>query len=207
MIAPRSEEHAKLREGKLTGSRFHVVMNGGPQAWNTLMEELRNPQPFHTESTVPALAWGIKNEPRAVAEYELRHFVDVEKPAFIEHPRFDFIGISPDGIVLPRGGVEVKCPWNPEIHLQTFLYKRVPDEYVPQVQGLIWVADLEWVDFISYDPRQVQDRQYFETRVLRDDAYIDRLQSRCLEFWELYRMGEKASVVVNRDMLSRLNFN
>ena len=58
-------------------------------------------------------------------------------------------------------------------HLQIELLEadRVPPEHMAQLQGQLWVADREWVDFVSYWPRL----PLFLRRVYRDEGEIKRI--------------------------------
>jgi hypothetical protein len=133
--------------------------------------------------------WGIEQEPKARAEYEFRHDVSLVIPGphgFVQHSQYDFVGCSPDGLIPDFcGGAEFKCPWNSAIHLHTLATKRVPPEYMAQVQGQMWICDLEWIDFVTFDPRMDLARRYFEIRTHRDERYINRLETQILETWDI----------------------
>ena len=62
-------------------------------------------------------------------------------------------GGTPDGFVGENGLIEVKCPLTFKRHLRTVITRTVPDEYMPQVLGQLWLTGREWCDFVSYDPR------------------------------------------------------
>ena len=120
-IEQRSLEWYELRWRRITGSEFRRAM-GTQKAKETLAKqkryELDNPVEVPRETTAKPLLWGIKNEPLAIAHYELL-FGEVSQPGFIVHPEYDFIGFSPDGISNMEKGVEVKCPFNQAVHDST----------------------------------------------------------------------------------------
>jgi hypothetical protein len=58
----------------------------------------------------------------------------------------------------------------------------MPDGHMPQVQGQMWILDLEWVDFGSYDPRMPPNLKLYIQRIQRDQKYIDILQKEVLQF-------------------------
>lgn len=195
-----SQEWFQAKLGKISGSNMKRVM-GGPKAWASYARQLR--QEFETlkriqdgeeivlGSTfdVAATKWGRQFEPIAIAEYEFMHDVDVKRVGFVVHKDYPFIGCSTDAEVYKNGDVidgvlEVKCPYSEAVHLKTLAEDRVPDQHRPQLHTEIWVEDVEWGGFISFDPRRTLERRLFLKLLDRDDKYIERMESRCLEFWE-----------------------
>lgn len=59
------------------------------------------------------------------------------------------IGCSPDGLIGPNGGLELKCP-AAQTHLKYLLRGVVPPQYIPQVQGSMFVTERPWWYFMSY---------------------------------------------------------
>lgn len=145
------------------------------------------------EISAKALEHGNDNEQfakDAYSEYTMNKIIDVDQP--IRHPEFDFIQGTPDGLVGNHKIVEIKCPWNPVNHLNNYLNHNsivdsIPDTYLAeywwQVQGYLWITERESCDFITYDPRFPQHLNLSITQVRRNDADIERLSSRCQEFW------------------------
>jgi hypothetical protein len=76
-------------------------------------------------------------------------------------------GCSPDSLVDTRGMVEIKSKL-PSIQLEVILAGEIPTEHKAQLQGQLWVAEREWVDFVSYWP----GLKPFVKRVYRDEPYI-----------------------------------
>lgn len=188
-IEQGTDEWKRLRLGKLTASRFKDVMSKGrgnapSKTREAYMMQLASeiltgePQDSYTNK---AMEWGNETEPRACAKYELKNDVDVEHVAFIEPYEGAPYGVSPDGMVGSNGLLEIKCP-NTTTQIQRVLKGEFPKEYLAQVQGQMWVAEREWCDFVSFDPRIATDADYFEIRVYRDDKYIKDLEAACLAF-------------------------
>ena len=108
--------------------------------------------------------------------------MEVEDAPFIEMDGFErFAGGSPDGIVKETNSiVEFKCPANPAIHLRHFLYstpqdlKEDNDQYFAQCQYNMLCAksylgrEVEFCDFVSYDPRTSADKQIKVLRLFPD---------------------------------------
>lgn len=218
-------EWKKERLGRVTASRFGNVMVGPKSsAYHSYARQLRSEfellerinageeVELGPDFYAAATAWGKKHEPIARAEYEFRNDCDVEVPKLIVHPQYGFAGASLDGIHTElnrdvtsiftgghplelRIGLEAKCPYNPEVHARTLLHG-VEDEHRPQVQGEIWVAELDAVDFVSFNPRANGASRYFERRIYRDDAYIKLLSHRVIEFWAFVQSGEETPAPV-----------
>lgn len=59
----------------------------------------------------------------------------------------------------------------PHLQAEVLLANRLPPEHLPQCQGNLWVAEREWIDFVSYWPKM----PLFVKRVYRDEKYIAML--------------------------------
>jgi len=177
-----------LRSGKITGTRFADVLakskrDGKPLkarddlVWTLAAERIQGYQPEGPSSY--SLKWGSENEPLARDAYQLRTGAFVTQEAFTVHPILVFIGVSLDGLVDDDGTLEFKCPKCPEIHLQRWI-DGVPEEYIAQIQGGLWVSGRKWCDFVSYDPDTAERFKLLIIRVYRDEEYIANLEKECL---------------------------
>lgn len=186
-----SPEWHEARRGKITASRFGVILNGTVEAWNNYIEELR--YGWKNKFTAAATDHGWRHEKTAISNYELVHLVEVVSVGFLLHPLYENVGGSPDGLVGEDGLVEVKCPFNAAVHLTT-LERGIPADHIPQVQGNIWVTDRKWCDFISYDPREkTLSRRLFVQRIERDDRFIKKLEAKIGKFREILAAGRYAT--------------
>jgi len=183
-----------IKCGKFSGTRFADVLakskpskaNPEPRSlkaredliWTLATERIQGYMPQGLTSY--ALRWGSENEPRAREAYELATGAFVTQQGFTLHKTLgEFVGASLDGLVDEDGTIEIKCPKSPEIHMQRFL-NGVPEEYIPQIQGGLWVSDRKWCDFISYDPDTDERFKLLIIRVYRDEAYIKNLEREVL---------------------------
>ena len=114
---------------------------------------------------------GSETEQEARKYYETVNDCEVKQVGFVM--RDDSIGGSPDGLIGELGLLEVKCPLS-STHIATILSGKMPDLHVPQVQGLLWITDRKWCDFVSYDPR-VLSQPMFTVRVERDTEFFKKL--------------------------------
>lgn len=188
-VEQRSEEWKQIRLGKFTGSRFKDVLavskkDGKPLKaredliWQLATERINNNsgRGFSSQAT----NWGTEIEPFARSAYEFETGENVIEVGFIQHKKYDFVGISPDGLVGEDGGVEFKSPINSSIHLQRAV-NGIPDEYVPQCQGFLWVTGRKWIDFVSYDPEAREDFRLIKQRICRDEEFIKNLEKEVLD--------------------------
>lgn len=185
----RTDEWFNDRAGKFTASAFVDVMarnkrNGEPlKSYHDLVWRIVTERMTGTPTDSPsgfALQWGTDAEPYALAAYEAETGMIPDSVGFITHPDYDFAGASPDALIGNDGGLEIKCPKDSRIHLERFL-TGVPEEYIPQIQGGMWVTGRKWWDFASYDPRMPELHQLLIIRVDRDDEFIGRLETAVIE--------------------------
>lgn len=81
-----------------------------------------------------SLKWGHTEEQKAQDAYEMLTGNIVVPSEFIVHPKYDWLGCSPDGLINDDGGTESKCPFNEAIHVRTWL-EGMPEEHMPQVRA------------------------------------------------------------------------
>jgi len=183
----RTAEWFEKRAGKFTGSRFKSLMamtKSGPSTSRknlitTLAVERITGTCMETYCNA-AMQRGIDLEPLAREAYEDANMVAVEEVAFIQHPKYDFVSCSPDGMVGDDGMVEFKCPSAQDKHLQALLTGAHTVEYKWQLQGQLWVAGRSWVDAVSWDPRFPVGAQGATYRIERDEDMITKLEEACI---------------------------
>lgn len=112
---------------------------------------------------------GKELEAEARAYYELQTGAEVLEVGFVLRDD-ERVGCSPDGLIGDEGLLEIKCP-APHTHVEYLLTGAVPAQYVPQVQGQLYVTGARWCDFLSYHP----DMPPVLLRIERDDTFIARL--------------------------------
>ena len=169
----RSDEWYEVRLGKVTASNFHKVLNkrtGRGLYMRKLAAEgitgLREESYKNDFMEV-----GSETEAEARRFYEIANDCKVEQVGFVM--RDDLIGGSPDGLIGKDGLLEIKCVIS-STHIATILSEKMPALHIPQVQGLLWVTDRKWCDFVSFDPR-VLSQPMFTVRVERDEGYFKKL--------------------------------
>lgn len=137
-----------------------------------------------------AMQYGIEQEPFARMAYEAATGLLAIEAPFRKHPMIGYCGASPDGEIGEDGLLEIKCPES-LTHVEYLTGGVLPSDYVPQVQGQMWVTGRHWCDFVSFDPRMPLKLQLFRVRVERDEAYCKRLESETVAFLEEVAALEK----------------
>ncbi len=157
-----SAEWHKLRAGRPTSSLFGNIITGTGKPSDSLDAYA------HTLATEKFFGgpiddgWqgnrfteaGHKLEVEAKADYAMTRQVSIVEVGFITDDLMKW-GTSTDGLVNNDGLVEVKSliktRW---ASLLTYLgiHNKIPPEYVPQLQGELFVAERAWVDIVFYNP-------------------------------------------------------
>lgn len=175
-----SEEWFRARCGRITGSRFANAMAGKrSQAYRGLIDDLERERvsgQVHRGYVSPAMQWGIDHEHHARRWYEGAHRKTVAEIAFVVHPDFDFVGVSPDGLVDHDGLIEIKCPQMPNFQ-RVASSRAIPARYRWQVQGQLWVCQRDWLDFVCFYP----PNSGVVIRAAGERADFDQLADRCHE--------------------------
>lgn len=128
------------------------------------------------------LRWGEEWEPRAREAYEAAFNVVVKQVGFVRHPTELLIGGSPDGMIGDVGTMEIKCPMTKVPHLEILRSHSIPEEYVAQVQGILWVTKRQWCDFVSYQPRFPEELRLKVIRVFPDRFWQYRIENAVIPF-------------------------
>jgi putative phage-type endonuclease len=190
-----SDEWFEARLGKVTASRISDVVAQTKSGWGAsrarYMGELiaetmtKTPTPSYSNS---AMQWGLETEPEAADAYAFITDAELEMVGFVNHPKIDRSGCSPDRLIGKDGLVEIKCPLT-HTHIETLLNGKVPKKYICQMQWQMACTERKWCDFVSFDPRMPPASQLFIKRVERDEERIKELENMVVEF--LTEMNEK----------------
>ncbi len=149
-----SHEWHQLRLGKITGSRLKKMMAKDNLALiDELIAEEQVGIPDDDDFISEDMQRGIDMEPLAIQEYSNITGHEVDHPCLIQSEDWDILCQSPDGYVGKEGAVEIKCP-KTKTHIKYIRMGKIPNEYKEQVWSYFLVnPDLQWLDFVSYDPR------------------------------------------------------
>lgn len=175
----RTEAWYRERAGRITGSRFARAMasmhsDTYRNLIDQLVEERRTGRCRDGGYVNAAMQWGMDHEDRARRWYGKSRSCTVQQIGFVVHPRYDYVGVSPDGLVAHDGLVEIKCP-QMKAFRQVMASQEMPSRYRWQVQGQLWVCQRQWLDFVCFYP----PGQGICIRVERDEADLECLEERC----------------------------
>jgi len=140
------EWHA-FRDGLLSASTLWKVFSSDAQRNSLIYEKCKGHTQRLFTNTAGAMHWGVKYEPVTILIYEDLYQTKVGEFGCIQHPKFKYIGASPDGINIdktsPKYGrmLEIKNIVNREI---TGIPK---EEYWIQTQIQMETCDLDECDF------------------------------------------------------------
>jgi hypothetical protein len=168
-------EWYQARAGIPTASEFDTVMAKGRGGGDSktrrtymlkLIGERLTKEPMWSYSN-EHMERGKVMETEARDLYQMIAEVECQQVGFL---RRGAAGCSPDSLVGKDGMLEIKTKL-PHLQLDCILYDELPAEHRAQCQGQLWIAQREWVDFVSYWP----GLPLFAKRVFRDEEYIQRL--------------------------------
>ena len=199
----RTDKWHMDRLGKVTASRISDVVGktkaGNPTAaresymWQLVRERVTGiPAEFRVNA---AMQWGIDNEEDARIFYETFYGRQVVQVGFIDHPRIEMSGASPDGEVDGAGLVEFKCMETVN-HLKAIHNREMPEYYTDQCQWQMAVTGRDWCDLTIYDPRVPDSLQLRRFRVLRDEKRIASLEQ------EVQLFNQEIDAVISKIMES-----
>ena len=180
----RTDEWYKMRHNLITASNAWETL-GTESSKNRIILEKCKPidkEKFGNVNTSSPMHWGQKYEPLSTSFYELKYKVNVDEFGCIPHKKYNFLGASPDGIVVSKENgrygrmLEIKNIVNRDI---TGIPKK---EYWIQMQLQMETCDLNECDFLETRFKEYETKEEFDN----DNEYkfnsIDRLKGKILYF-------------------------
>ena len=193
-----SDAWFEARRGIPSASNFSVIMAQGKDGGESItrLEYLRRlageiitgrlaEQTFKSS----AMERGKEMEPEAIADYEARNKVTVQRIGL----GINFAGLkqccaSPDGLVGFDGGLETKTMRPDKMIPLLERGAAMLPEHRAQVFGNMLVFERDWWDFKLYYYKMPD----FTVRVYRDEKYIKELHDQIDKFnWDLKKLVEK----------------
>ena len=185
-VEQNTPEWFACRAGYVTASGIsHVMAKGEGKTRRKYMLKLIAERKFGAlpqmdSYTNAAIEHGKETEKFARAAFTAATGIWVDDGGWWTHDGLATLGASPDGLIDNDGLLEIKCP-NTETHLEYMLAKKVPTEYVKQIQCQLWVTNRKWCEFVSYDPR-LGTKNLFHIHVDRDEELIAQMYDAVKEF-------------------------
>lgn len=183
-VPQNSPEWHAARCGIATASEFHTVIASGRGGGESktrrsyllrLAGEIVTGEPAETYSN-HHMERGHAMEPEARDFYALMADAELTPVGFIFNEKIN-AGCSPDSLIGADGVLEIKTKL-PHLMIDCLLDGVVPPENKAQLQGILWIAERDWIDLSIYWPKMPR----FTKRVGRDEAYIAMLSDKVAEF-------------------------
>jgi hypothetical protein len=167
-----TETWFRARAGMPTASEFATVMASGKAGAESktrrtymlkLAGEILTGEPMESFSNAH-MERGKAMEDEARNLYAFAADVEPQQVGFVVNgPK----GCSPDSLIGDVGAVEIKTKF-PHLIIDALLKDEFVPEHKAQCQGVLWVAEREWIDLVVYWPRL----PLLVKRAYRDEAYI-----------------------------------
>lgn len=182
-VKQRTNEWYELRHNILTASNIWKAFSTESQRNSLIYEKCSPFVPRATENisvnTSSPLHWGVKYEPLTTMMYEKENSTGIDEFGCIQHPTYDFLGASPDGINTKAGNlygrmVEIKNIVNREIS------GRPSEAYWIQMQLQMECCNIDVCDFVEtrFKEYETEEEFYGECDTTRQRGvilhYIDK---------------------------------
>lgn len=161
----RSQEWLDLRENMITASDIASAIGEN---------RYESPDAFIKKKVLrtqwagnAATAHGTLLEPLVRDLYDAKYGKKSHEIGLVRHPKYHWLGASPDGVTEDGLLIEIKCPLTRKIE------PKIPKHYLPQVQLQLEITDLEECDFIQYRPgSEGRPEEFVVVRVARDREWF-----------------------------------
>lgn len=212
-----SDEWLAARCGLLTASEMkHIITSSLKIAenadsrthlWELLAQRVtRYVEPQYVSSD---MLRGQEDEIDARILYNEK-YAPVQDVGFITNNEWGFtLGYSPDGLVGDDGAIECKSR-RQKFQMQTITDGTMPKDYLIQVQTGMLIANLKWVDFISY----CGGLPMITIRVFADDAIqeaiikaasaFEKTLSEKLEIWKATLLSNSRLIPTQRKIVQEM---
>lgn len=200
-VEQNTDEWFALRAGKLTSSKMGAVMANYGKAFgepakkyavNIAIEQLTG-VPIQSTFSNDHMERGHEQEPIARGLYEYKTFSTVSNGGFFKS---EFIGCSPDGLVLTDGVIEIKSVIAP-VHFASIKRNTVDPAYKWQCIANLKFTGRDWLDFISYCADFPMGNQLFIHRMFKTEysEEFDMIDERIDGFKKL--VAETRDIILN----------
>lgn len=176
-----------LREGRITGSRIGAVLGLNPYSSRkkALQEMVRQALGLPPDFTGnEATRHGQAMEPEVLRQYEA-HIGDMTYGGgvFMLHPSYDFLAVTPDGLVGDEGMVECKAPFR-----GIYTHWSQKPYYEAQMRLQLECAQRQWCDFAVLGT----DGEFHVSRLEHDPSWLPSIMPKLEKF-----MADFAAAVDN----------
>ena len=169
-----SDEWKQIKAGKFSASKFSkLFMKKSTKGYEGYINQIAIERLTGTPIPSYKSSWmqrGNDLEPEARTAYEFWTFNKVHEVGFVELD--EWVGVSPDGLVGDKGCIEIKC-LGADAFSEVKLTGKIENDYLVQMQGVLWVCEREWCDFTVYYP----GLSLYINRQFRDEPLIKKLKA------------------------------
>lgn len=120
---------------------------------------------------------GLLREEKAKPAFEMENNCKIIPCGFVESADRR-CGCSPDGLIGEDGGIEIKCP-EAQTHVKYLIENKLPNDYVQQVQGSLYVTGRKWWKFYSWRAKFPP----FVLTVERDEELMEKIDASMQKFY------------------------
>lgn len=186
----RSDEWFEARRGIPTASSFDKIITttGSPskqaQGYLYTLAAERVSGTYEMSFLSAAMEEGVRREEEARAVYSMLKETEVDQVGFCLSDSEKY-GCSPDGLVGNDGMIEIKNPTG-KVAVEYLLNRKVPTQYIQQIQGQLLVTGRQWCDFFSYYPglppliiRVGRDEEFIAALSKELESFCDQLDKVC----------------------------
>jgi putative phage-type endonuclease len=155
--------HAKRGE-MITASEVYKVFSTEDARREIMMRKLEPALPNEKANPIQALLWGTRFEPVAKKIYEQRTNCTITDVSCAQHPRYSFLGASPDGLIVPNTNdmrrygrlVEFKCP------ISRVAKDGIPIAYWHQMQMQMECTGIDECEYVEFRFKQVNYTEWID---------------------------------------------
>ncbi len=146
-------------------------------------------------SYIPAVQYGIENEPRAKEDYTEETGIPVQDCGLFISKEHSFIGATPDGIIVRNGipgCLEIKCPYSirfvdPNLYLRNLRFigrngkLLQTHNYYYQIQMQLYTTGYTFCDFVVWSEKGI----YIE-KIDRNEAFIKKTVKKLVDIYAMH---------------------
>lgn len=160
-IQPNTPKWYEARVGKITASRVGKILGHSQYGdYDSVMREMVR-EYFKYESELKDniyMEWGRTHEKHAIADLKKKINLEVHESYFIVHPKFSWLGATPDGFASDGALVECKCPR---------VIRELSQDYIDQMQLQMVCAQAKSCWFVQWTPDKTEI-----IKVDRDESWL-----------------------------------
>lgn len=199
----RTDGWYSTRSNRLTASEISKAKtDASPSAKREIIMSKLVPRENNSSGTSPSLEWGTQFEEPAKEIFQKENLIEIKDLACVIHPEYDFLGASPDGLLLCSGErhgrlIEIKCPISREIDSGP-----IPSSYNDQIQLQLECTGLQECEYVEYkfEKHSYADWMKMERRwkssfavhnVTKKVTYKDIDNQQSIQDWQLSFMQDR----------------